>query len=242
MSAMDTQPLSPKETFVIEMQGVTKVYQMGSVRVNALRGVSLRVRSGEFVALMGQSGSGKSTLLHLLSYLDTPTQGTYRLEGRDVNGLSDDERALVRSRRVGIIFQDFNLLPRLNALENVILPLLYQAGVNGAGGKAEAALVRVGLQKRLHHRPAELSGGERQRVAIARALVTDPVLILADEPTGNLDSVTGEEILGLLTSLHREGRTILMVTHSDHASSFAGRVISMRDGQIIGQEADDGVG
>ncbi|NIS79589.1 MAG: ATP-binding cassette domain-containing protein [Anaerolineales bacterium] len=238
---MDTRTLSSNELIVIEMQGVTKVYQMGSITVNALRGVSLRVRAGEFVALMGQSGSGKSTLLHLLSCLDTPTQGLYRLEGRDVKSLSDDERALVRNERVGIIFQDFNLLPRLDALENVTLPLLYRAGVNGAGRKAEAALVRVGLEKRLRHRPAELSGGERQRVAIARALVTDPALILADEPTGNLDSVTGEEILGLLASLHREGRTILMVTHSEHASSYAERVISLRDGQIIGQEAGDGV-
>jgi putative ABC transport system ATP-binding protein len=239
MSTVEPRESPLDDTFVIEMEGVTKVYQMGSVAVHALRGVSLRVRSGEFLALMGQSGSGKSTLLHLLSCMDTPTQGTYRLEGRDVNVLSEDERALVRNSKVGIIFQDFNLLPRLNALENVALPLLYRVGMNGAEGQPEAALVRVGLVKRLHHRPSELSGGERQRVAIARALVTNPALILADEPTGNLDSVTGDEILGLLASLHSEGRTILMVTHSDSASAYAGRVIKLRDGQIVEQEGDD---
>lgn len=237
---MEPRTTPAEGPFVIEMEGVTKVYQMGSVAVHALCGVSLRVRSGEFVALMGQSGSGKSTLLHLLSCLDTPTEGSYRLEGRDVNVLSDDERALVRNGRVGIIFQDFNLLPRLDALENVALPLLYRSGTNGAHGQAEAALVRVGLERRLRHRPTELSGGERQRVAIARALVAAPALILADEPTGNLDSVTGEEILGLLASLHREGRTIVMVTHSEGASTYAERVVELRDGRIVRAGGGDG--
>ncbi len=204
--------------------------------------MNVTVKSGEFVALMGPSGSGKSTLLHLLSCLDTPSEGTYRLEGQDVHGLSDEERSYIRNMRVGIVFQDFNLLPRLDALANVVLPLMYRDRINGTEPLASEALDRVGLSTRLHHRPAELSGGERQRVAIARALVTNPAILLADEPTGNLDSASGEEILRLLASLHAEGRTILMVTHSEYASSYAERVISMRDGQIVGSEVDDGVG
>jgi putative ABC transport system ATP-binding protein len=238
---MTTRGIDTDTPFIIETDGLTKTYYMGTVEVRAVYGVNVRVKSGEFVALMGPSGCGKSTLLHLLSCLDTPTEGTYRLEGQDVNGLSDDERSYIRNMRVGIVFQDFNLLPRLDALENVVLPLLYRRHVNGAGPLAKDSLDRVGLSTRLHHRPAELSGGERQRVAIARALVTNPAILLADEPTGNLDSASGEEILRLLASLHAEGRTILMVTHSDYASSYAERVISMRDGQIIEREAGDGV-
>lgn len=238
---MTTRGLDTNTPFIIETKGLTKIYHMGTVEVRALHGVNVRVKSGEFVALMGPSGSGKSTLLHLLSCLDTPTEGTYRLEGQDVNGLSDDERSYVRNMRVGIVFQDFNLLPRLDALENVALPLLYRRHVNGTGPLAKDALDRVGLSARIHHRPAELSGGERQRVAVARALVTNPAILLADEPTGNLDSASGEEILCLLASLHAEGRTILMVTHSKYASSYAERVISMRDGQIVVGEAENGV-
>jgi putative ABC transport system ATP-binding protein len=238
---MTTRGIDTHTPFIIETKGLTKIYHMGTVEVRALHGVNVRVKSGEFVALMGPSGSGKSTLLHLLSCLDTPTEGTYRLEGQDVNGLSDDERSYVRNMRVGIVFQDFNLLPRLEALENVVLPLLYRRHVEGTGPLAKDALDRVGLSMRIHHRPAELSGGERQRVAIARAMVTNPAILLADEPTGNLDSVSGEEILRLLASLHAEGRTILMVTHSEYASSYAERVISMRDGQIVEGEAENGV-
>lgn len=240
MKTMTTRGIDTDTPLIIETEGLTKIYYMGAVEVRALHGVNVRVKSGEFVALMGPSGCGKSTLLHLLSCLDTPTEGTYRLEGEDVNGLSDDERSYVRNMRVGIVFQDFNLLPRLDALENVVLPLLYRRHVNGTGPLAKDALDRVGLSARIRHRPAELSGGERQRVAIARALVTNPVILLADEPTGNLDSASGEEILRLLASLHAEGRTILMVTHSDYASSYAERVISMRDGQIVVGEAENG--
>ncbi len=242
MMTMTTRGINSHTPFIIETEGLSKVYTMGTVEVHALRGVNVTVKSGEFVALMGPSGSGKSTLLHLLSCLDTPSEGTYRLEGQDVHGLSDEERSYIRNMRVGIVFQDFNLLPRLDALANVVLPLMYRDRINGTEPLASEALDRVGLSTRLHHRPAELSGGERQRVAIARALVTNPAILLADEPTGNLDSASGEEILRLLASLHAEGRTILMVTHSEYASSYAERVISMRDGQIVGSEVDDGVG
>lgn len=241
MKTMTTRGINTHTPFIIETEALTKIYQMGTVEVRALHGVNVRMKSGEFVALMGPSGSGKSTLLHLLSCLDTPTAGTYRLEGQDVNGLSDDERSYVRNMRVGIVFQDFNLLPRLDALANVVLPLLYRGYIDGTESLARDALDRVGLSARIHHRPAELSGGERQRVAIARALVTNPAILLADEPTGNLDSASGEEILCLLASLHAEGRTILMVTHSEYASSYAERVISMRDGQIVEKEAGDGI-
>lgn len=218
---------------IIRTEKLTKLYQMGPVQVHALRGVSMTVATGEFVALMGASGSGKSTLMHLLGCLDRPTAGRYWLEGRDVSKLSADERAQVRNARIGFVFQTFNLLPRLSALDNVALPLLYRrAGVN-AHAAAASALERVGLADRMRHRPTELSGGQRQRVAIARALATDPAILLADEPTGNLDSETGAEILTLLVQLSRDGRTIILVTHDAQVAANAGRVLRMKDGAIV---------
>jgi putative ABC transport system ATP-binding protein len=204
---------------IIETEDLTKIYRMGTVEVHALHKVNLRVETGEFVALMGPSGSGKSTLMHLLGCLDTATAGRYRLEGQDVSRLSRDERARLRNTRIGFVFQTFNLLPRLNALDNVALPLLY-------GGRAEGAAQRAG------HRPTELSGGERQRVAIARALVAAPALILADEPTGNLDRATGADIMRLLVELCADGRTILVVTHDAQVAAHARRVVYLEDGQI----------
>ncbi len=217
---------------LIETDRLTKVYKMGPVQVPALRGVSLQVAAGEFVALMGPSGSGKSTMMHLLGCLDTPTSGRYSLEGRDVSSLSKDERARVRNARIGFIFQTFNLLARLNALDNIALPLLYSPRAGEARKRAAEALERVGLAHRAQHHPNELSGGERQRIAIARALVTDPALILADEPTGNLDSKTGADIMRLLVELCREGRTILIVTHDAQVAAHAQRTLQMQDGEL----------
>jgi putative ABC transport system ATP-binding protein len=218
---------------LIEAEELTRVYPMGATQVQALCGVNLNVVAGEFVALMGPSGSGKSTLMHLLGCLDTPTGGRYRLAGREVGAFSNDERAAVRNQRIGFVFQTFNLLPRLSALDNVMLPLLYRGRAPGIGSRAAEALRRVGLEKRAHHRPTELSGGERQRVAIARALVGDPAIILADEPTGNLDSVTGIEIMRLLVDLVAEGRTLVVVTHDAHVAAYAQRMIQLRDGLIV---------
>jgi putative ABC transport system ATP-binding protein len=219
--------------WLIETEGLARTYRMGSTQVRALGGVDVRLAPGEFVALMGPSGSGKSTLMHLLGCLDTPTAGRYWLEGRDVSTLSGDERARVRNARVGFVFQTFNLLPRLTALENVMLPLLYQGSGRGAGERAARALARVGLDHRAGHRPTEMSGGECQRVAIARALVAEPAIILADEPTGNLDSMTGNALMRLLAELNAEGRTLLVVTHSGQVAAHAGRVLHMRDGRIV---------
>src|SRR5512135_2531300 len=218
---------------VIETENLTRTYRLGATEVRALRGVSMQVASGEFVALMGPSGSGKSTMMHMLGCLDTPTAGRYVLEGRDVSQLTVRERALMRNRRIGFIFQTFNLLPRLSALDNVLLPLLYRGRAVDAERRAYEALRRVGLEPRAQHRPMELSGGERQRVAIARALITDPALILADEPTGNLDSQTGQEIMQLLNELSAAGRTIIIVTHDATVATYAQRVVHLRDGQIV---------
>jgi putative ABC transport system ATP-binding protein len=219
--------------WLIETDGLSRTYRLGTTEVRALRGVDVRVAPGEFVALMGPSGSGKSTMMHLLGCLDTPTAGRYVLEGRDVSQLTANERASVRNHRIGFVFQTFNLLPRLNALDNVLLPLLYRGRAADARRRAVEALKHVGLAQRAQHRPMELSGGERQRVAIARALVTDPALILADEPTGNLDSQTGTEIMQLLAALSADGRTIIMVTHDANVAAYAQRIVQMRDGQIV---------
>jgi putative ABC transport system ATP-binding protein len=224
---------------VIQTENLTRTYTVGNSIVNALRGVDLEVEMGEFVALMGTSGSGKSTMMHILGCLDTPTAGRYLLEERDVSTLSKDERAQVRNSRIGFIFQTFNLLPRLSALDNVALPLLYGRADREAKKRAEQALERVGLMPRAQHKPNELSGGERQRVAIARALVTAPALILADEPTGNLDSRTGADLMRLLVELCAEGHTILMVTHDAKVAAHAGRILHMQDGEIVNGSSND---
>jgi putative ABC transport system ATP-binding protein len=225
--------------WVIETEGLARTYQLGTTQVRALRGVNIRIASGEFVALMGPSGCGKSTLMQLLGCLDTPTAGHYWLEGRDVGSLSGDERARLRRTRIGFVFQTFNLWPRLTALENVELPLLYQKHVAGVREHASSALAHLGLTHRAHHRPAEMSGGECQRVAIARAVVSQPGIILADEPTGNLDSSTGAEIMDLLGRLNAEGRTLLVVTHNAEVAAHAGRSLHMHDGQIVGLVASE---
>ncbi|HLL45658.1 MAG TPA: ABC transporter ATP-binding protein [Longimicrobiaceae bacterium] len=218
---------------VITTRGLQKHYQMGSENVRALRGVDLEIHRNEYVAIMGPSGSGKSTLMNLIGCLDTPTEGEYVLNGKPVAGRDEDELAEVRNQEIGFVFQTFNLLPRATALENVELPLVY-AGVSKQDRlrRAEAALRAVDLGDRMDHRPNELSGGQRQRVAIARALVTNPSIILADEPTGNLDSETSEEILKLFRRLHAEGNTIIMVTHEPDVAKQAERVVTLKDGTI----------
>ncbi|HYE59094.1 MAG TPA: ABC transporter ATP-binding protein [Rhodothermales bacterium] len=218
---------------LIRIEGVTKVYQMGTQTVRALDGVDFEVAKGEYVAIMGPSGSGKSTLMNVLGCLDTPTSGQYWLNGQNVADMKDDDLARVRNREIGFIFQTFNLLPRINCLANVELPLTY-AGVPKAERRQRAAdaLASVGLGERLHHKPNELSGGQRQRVAVARALVTRPSILLADEPTGNLDTKTSEEIMRVFEELYRAGHTILVVTHEDDIAHHARRIIRLRDGRI----------
>ena len=221
--------------WVIETRGITREYQLGEICVRALRGVDLTVRPGEFVAVMGASGSGKSTLMNVLGCLDQPTDGEYVLEGRDVSQLSRNEYAEIRNQRIGFVFQTFNLLPRTSALENVELPLLYDHAerVRDPNGAAVAALERVGLAERMHHQPNEMSGGERQRVAIARALVNNPSIVLADEPTGNLDSRTSVEIMSVLQELNDQRITILLVTHEPDIAQYAKRIVVMRDGRLV---------
>ena len=219
---------------LIEVRGLSKSYVMGSNTVAALRSVSLTIGEGEFVAIMGASGSGKSTFMNLLGCLDTPTAGEYRLAGEKVSDMSGDALAAIRNRRIGFVFQSFNLLPRTSALENIALPLLY-CGVSGEerDRRAAAKLAEVGLAERGHHHPAQLSGGQQQRVAIARALVNDPVLILADEPTGALDTLTSCEVMALLQQLNARGMTVVLVTHEHDIAEFAKRVITFRDGRVI---------
>ena len=217
---------------MIAVESLSKIYDLGGQKVSALKGVSFRIQRGEFVAIMGQSGSGKSTLMNLLGCLDLPSSGTYRLADIDVSTLSSDQLAEVRNRRIGFVFQSFNLLPRSSALENTELPLLY-SGTSNPEPKAREALAKVGLDTRAKHKPNELSGGERQRVAIARAIVNNPSIILADEPTGNLDSKTGDEIMSIFSQLNREGTTLILVTHEQHVAQYADRVIQMQDGLII---------
>ena len=217
---------------MIEVESLSKIYQMGEQKVSALDGVDFRIEKGEFVAIMGPSGSGKSTLMNLLGCLDLPSSGIYRLENHDIQDLKPDQLAEVRNRRIGFVFQSFNLLPRATALENTELPLLY-GRVLKSTEIAFQALERVGLAHRAKHKPTELSGGERQRVAIARALVNSPAIILADEPTGNLDSTTGKEILNLFLELNQEGVTLILVTHEQKIAEQAKRVMQMRDGKII---------
>jgi putative ABC transport system ATP-binding protein len=219
---------------VVDVTNLTRTYQVGDVEVKALRGVSLQIAAGDFVAVMGASGSGKSTFMNLIGCLDRPTAGTYLLGGRDVGGLSRDDLARVRGQQIGFVFQGFNLLPRTSAIENVELPMLYQ-GVRAAERKsrATAALERVGLGERLDHTPAQLSGGQQQRVAIARALVNEPKLLLADEPTGALDTKTSEEVMNLFTDLNKQGLTIVVVTHEPDVAGYAQRVVTFRDGAIL---------
>ena len=233
---MEAQP-------VIRLEGIEKVYRTGDVAVHAVRGANLEVAKGEFVAVMGPSGSGKSTLMNLVGCLDRPTGGRYWLDGEEVGALTRNELSRVRNRRLGFVFQGFNLLSRTTALENVELPLLYSAGGHGRQEmrrKALEALERVGLAGRAGHHPSQLSGGQQQRVAIARALVNEPALLLADEPTGNLDTRTSEEIMAIFQELNRRGMTIMMVTHEPDIAQCCGREITMRDGRVVGDRAAEG--
>ena len=230
--APDATPARPRE--VINVRRVVKTYALGEIEVHALRGVSMVIERGDFVAIMGASGSGKSTLMNIIGCLDLPTSGRYLLDDVDVRGMSEDELADVRNRKIGFVFQSFNLIPRTTALANVELPMVYAGmGKKQRRQRAERALTRVGLADRMQHLPSELSGGQQQRVAVARAIATNPALILADEPTGNLDSTSTSEMLALMSYLHLAGRTIVLITHEADVAEQAKRTVRLRDGQVI---------
>ena len=218
---------------MIGLEDIRKVYNMGKTKVHALRGITIEIARGDFVAIIGPSGSGKSTLMHIIGALDRPTEGRYLLDGIDVSDMTDNQLSAVRNKRIGFVFQTFNLLPRKNALRNVELPLIYGGiGLAERRKRAKAALERVGLEGRTNHRPSELSGGQRQRVAIARAIVTDPQIVFADEPTGNLDTTTGHEIMEILQMMNDQGVTVILVTHELEVSKYARRIVHIRDGLI----------
>ena len=221
---------------MITLEGITKVYRAGEVEVPALKGLSLHIPEGEFIAIMGPSGSGKSTLMNLIGCLDQPSSGRYILDGYDVSALTDDQLAWIRNRKIGFVFQSFNLIPRASAVHNVEMPLIYAGDNQRRHERAMAALESVGLLERASHLPNELSGGQQQRVAVARALVTDPAILLADEPTGNLDSESSLEIMKLLRDLNQQGRTIVLITHEPDIAAFAQRVVRLRDGVIVSDE------
>src|SRR5678809_807367 len=231
MNSSVTRPPGP---LVIDIENITKEYVMGEEIIHALRGIMLQIRRNEYLAIMGPSGSGKSTLMNMLGCLDTPSSGRYEFNGRDVSAMSDDELAAIRNREIGFVFQTFNLLPRADSLRNVELPLVY-AGIDPETRRerAEHVLREVGLGDRMHHKPNELSGGERQRVAIARALINRPQLLFADEPTGNLDSKTGETIMGIIDEINHHGTTVVLITHDSHIAARAHRTLRIEDGQFV---------
>src|SRR6202171_2631540 len=235
---LNTETMRPRGPIVIDIENITKHYVMGEETVHALRGLSLQIHRNEYLAIMGPSGSGKSTLMNMLGCLDTPSSGRYEFNGKDVSAMNDDELATIRNREIGFVFQTFNLLPRSTSLRNVELPLIY-AGIDPETREQRAAevLSDVGLGDRMHHKPNELAGGQRQRVAVARALVNRPSIILADEPTGNLDSKTGEEIMALFEDLYQQGNTIILVTHEADIAQHAHRIIFIRDGKIASDQA-----